>query len=85
MARNSANIIPKVHLISLQLYIEEKEQHLIREHERLKDGFKDASFKVERRAKEVIQKNEQKFQQRLKSLETEYNEKLNLLQLEQMK
>lgn len=56
-------------------YIEEKEQHLIREYDRLKSGFKEASEKIERKTKEVLEKNERKFQQKLDDLERQYSRK----------
>lgn len=62
-----------------QTYSEEKEKHMVQEYIRLKEGYKEAVEKMEKRLSHIISNNEEKYNQKLHDVKMEYLEKLKLL------
>lgn len=66
----------------LKLYSEEKEKHMLKEYERLKEGYKEASQKMENKMKSLLHVNEQKYNEKLHEVRMDYVAKLNALKAE---
>lgn len=60
-------------------YSIEKEAHMMREYDRIKEGYKISTEKVQNRMKEFMESKETSCQEQLKKLESEYEFKIDVL------
>lgn len=61
----------------LQVYSEEKEKHMLKEYNRLKQEYNEKIQNLERKLTVLLSDNEEKYNQRLRDVRMEYVEKLN--------
>ncbi|XP_049281491.1 myosin-11 [Anopheles funestus] len=62
--------------LNYKKYAEDKEQHMLKEYDRIKEGYNVALQKVQTRMKEALESKEQSLRERIAKLETEYETKL---------
>lgn len=65
--------------LNYKKYAEDKEQHMLKEYERIKDGYNTALLKVQNRMKEALDNKDRSMQEKISKVESEYQTKLNLL------
>lgn len=66
-------------MIIFQKYAEDKEQHMLKEYDRIKDGYNTALLKVQNRMKEALESKDRSMKEQISKVETEYQSKLKLL------
>uniref|UniRef100_A0A182P0A5 Uncharacterized protein n=1 Tax=Anopheles epiroticus TaxID=199890 RepID=A0A182P0A5_9DIPT len=65
--------------LNYKKYAEDKEQHMLKEYDRIKEGYNVALQKVQTRMKEALESKEQTLRERIAKLEAEYETKLQLV------
>uniref|UniRef100_A0A182VS31 Uncharacterized protein n=1 Tax=Anopheles minimus TaxID=112268 RepID=A0A182VS31_9DIPT len=71
--------------INYKKYAEDKEQHMLKEYDRIKEGYNVALQKVQTRMKEALESKEQSLRERMTKLEAEYETKLQRIRTESFK
>uniref|UniRef100_A0A182K3J4 Uncharacterized protein n=1 Tax=Anopheles christyi TaxID=43041 RepID=A0A182K3J4_9DIPT len=65
--------------LNYKKYAEDKEQHMLKEYDRIKDGYNVALQKVQTRMKEALESKEHSLREKIAKLEAEYETKLQLV------
>ncbi|XP_035894483.1 centrosomal protein of 152 kDa [Anopheles stephensi] len=65
--------------LNYKKYAEDKEQHMLKEYDRIKEGYNVALQKVQTRMKEALEGKEQSMRDRIAKLEADYETKLQLI------
>lgn len=63
----------------LQKYAEDKEEHMKKEYDRIKEGYNAALLKVQNRMKEALDSRDRSMKEQISKVESEYQSKLNML------
>ncbi|XP_052902644.1 centrosomal protein of 152 kDa [Anopheles moucheti] len=71
--------------LNYKKYAEDKEQHMLKEYDRIKEGYNVALQKVQSRMKETLESKEQSLRERMATLEAEYELKLQRIGAEKLK
>ncbi|XP_035779752.1 centrosomal protein of 152 kDa-like [Anopheles albimanus] len=62
--------------LNYKKYAEDKEQHMLKEYDRIKEGYNTALLKVQNRMKEALESKERALREKMAKLEAEYEAKL---------
>ncbi|ETN59922.1 hypothetical protein AND_008476 [Anopheles darlingi] len=62
--------------LNYKKYAEDKEQHMLKEYDRIKEGYNTALLKVQNRMKEALESKERALREKMAKLEAEYDAKL---------
>ncbi|XP_058055742.1 centrosomal protein of 152 kDa [Anopheles bellator] len=62
--------------LNYKKYAEDKEQHMLKEYDRIKEGYNTALIKVQNRMKEALDSKEKTLREKIYKLEAEYESKL---------
>lgn len=65
--------------LNYKKYAEDKEQHMMKEYDRIKDGYNAALLKVQNRMKEALESKDRSMKEQISKVESEYQSKLKLL------
>ncbi|KXJ68546.1 hypothetical protein RP20_CCG002785 [Aedes albopictus] len=65
--------------LNYKKYAEDKEQHMLKEYDRIKDGYNTALLKVQNRMKEALESKDRSMKEQISKVETEYQSKLKML------
>ncbi|XP_050068388.1 putative leucine-rich repeat-containing protein DDB_G0290503 [Anopheles maculipalpis] len=65
--------------LNYKKYAEDKEQHMLKEYDRIKEGYNVALQKVQTRMKEALESKEQSLRERIAKMEAEYETKLQII------
>uniref|UniRef100_A0A182NSK9 Uncharacterized protein n=1 Tax=Anopheles dirus TaxID=7168 RepID=A0A182NSK9_9DIPT len=65
--------------LNYKKYAEDKEQHMLKEYDRIKEGYNAALQKVQTRMKDALESKEQSLRDKIAKLEAEYEAKLQLV------
>ncbi|KFB40870.1 AGAP003526-PA-like protein [Anopheles sinensis] len=65
--------------LNYKKYAEDKEQHMLKEYDRIKEGYNAALVKVQNRMKEALESKERNLREQLAKLEADYETKLQLV------
>uniref|UniRef100_A0A182MFQ5 Uncharacterized protein n=1 Tax=Anopheles culicifacies TaxID=139723 RepID=A0A182MFQ5_9DIPT len=71
--------------LNYKKYAEDKEQHMLKEYDRIKEGYNVALQKVQTRMKEALETKEQSLRERMSKLEADYETKLQRIRTESLK
>uniref|UniRef100_A0A182S845 Uncharacterized protein n=1 Tax=Anopheles maculatus TaxID=74869 RepID=A0A182S845_9DIPT len=65
--------------LNYKKYAEDKEQHMLKEYDRIKEGYNVALQKVQTRMKEALESKEQSLRERIARIEADYETKLQFI------
>uniref|UniRef100_A0AAG5CXP4 Uncharacterized protein n=1 Tax=Anopheles atroparvus TaxID=41427 RepID=A0AAG5CXP4_ANOAO len=65
--------------LNYKKYAEDKEQHMLKEYDRIKEGYNAALVKVQHRMKEALESKERNLREKIAKLEADYETKLQLV------
>lgn len=65
--------------LNYKQYAEDKEQHMLKEYDRIKEGYNAALLKVQNRMKEALESKDRSTKEQISKLEAEYQSKLSLV------
>ncbi|XP_058822477.1 centrosomal protein of 152 kDa [Topomyia yanbarensis] len=78
MVTEKYNSVKKTAL-NYKKYAEDKEQHMMKEYDRIKEGYNTALLKVQNRMKEVLESKDRSMKEQISKLESDYRSKLSAL------
>lgn len=78
MVTEKYNSVKKTAL-NYKKYAEDKEQHMLKEYDRIKEGYNAALLKVQNRMKEALENKDRSMKEQISKVESEYKTKLNML------
>lgn len=77
MVTEKYNSVKKTAL-NYKKYAEDKEQHMLKEYDRIKEGYSTALLKVQNRMKEALENKDRSMREQISKLENEYQSKLSV-------
>lgn len=79
---NQKYLSAKKTALNYKQYSEDKEKHMLKEYDRIKDGYSDALAKVQSNMREVLENQEKLVKERIQKIKNDYEFQIELLKTE---